>query len=96
MHTSPHEDVTESQVAYVLENWQLRGVKTDDWGRQSIVYLAVVPWRRKMVRVAVSMDDTSIVTAFPDRKATVNWNKREYGYFARRLASLEIRDVRQL
>ena len=65
MHTHPHAGVTEDEVVHVLENWQLRGVNTDDRGRQSVVYLALVHWRSKMVRVVVSMADNLIVHCIP-------------------------------
>ena len=92
MHTHPHEGMTEQQVVYVLENWQLRGVRTDRYGRRSVVYLAVVPWRRKMVRVAVSMNDDVIITAFADTTATTNWNRGNIDHFIEYYADLEVRD----
>ena len=93
MHTRGHPDVTESQVVYVLENWQFRGILTEDDGRQSVVYLAVVPWRNKFVRVAVSVDDELIITAFADKRATNNWNLGNIDYFADSYDNLEARDA---
>ena len=80
-------------MVFVLENWQIRGVKTDDEGRKSVVYLATVPWRVKMVRVAVSMNDNLIVSAFADTSSTTKWNEGDIDYFAKRYQDLEIRDA---
>ena len=70
MRNEPHLGVTTRQVEYVLENWVVRGTNTDPHGRQSWIYLAVVPRLGKMVRVAVSIDDETVITAFPDGSAT--------------------------
>ena len=93
MHAGGHPDVTESQVVYVLENWQLRGIKTDNFGRQSVVYLAIVPWRERMVRVAVSTNDELIITALTDGPATKNWSNGNIEYFTTRYRNLEVRDA---
>ncbi len=45
-----------------------------------------------MLRVAVSLDDELIITAFPDRTATGHWNKGNLDYFDRTYQSLEVRD----
>ena len=40
MIDNPHRGVTKAEVAYVLDNWALRGVFTDRDGRQSRVNTA--------------------------------------------------------
>ena len=96
IRNEPHIGVTARRVEYVLENWVIRGIHTSPDGRQSRIYLAVVPGLGKMVRVAVSIDDETVVTAFPDGSATNNWNKRNLDYFTRRYQNLEMRDESQI
>ncbi len=86
-----HSGITAGRIEHVLNNWLLRGVRAEDDGRQSIVYLAFVPGTDKMVRVAVSMDDRVIVTAFLDSKATLRWNRGNRDYFVQRYRDLEER-----
>lgn len=45
-----------------------------------------------MMRVAVSIDDETVITAFPDGSATNKWNKGNLDYFAKRYQNLEMRD----
>ena len=91
-----HSGVTEERIEYVLNNWVLRGIRTEDDGRQSTVYLAFVSDLDKMMRVAISMDDRIIVTAFPDSMATLRWNRGDHEYFVRRYRDLEVRDAGSL
>ena len=84
--------ITAHRIVRVLEHWVIRGVRTEEVGRQSMCYLAFVPGMMEMVRLAVSMDDERIINAFPDRTATRHWNKRNTLYFARVYADLEVRD----
>ena len=86
-----HEGITAEIIEFVLENWVIRGVKTDADGRQSLCYWAFVPQLEKMVRVAVSMDDTTIITAFRDTAATRHWNEGNLSYFVRHYQDLEER-----
>lgn len=86
-------DITAEQVKHVLENWVIRGIRTDRYGRQSRAYFASVPGLREMVRVAVSMDDRRVITAFPDRTATTHWNRGELDYFIRNYRNLEQRNA---
>ena len=88
-----HRGITPERVEYALENWVVRGIRTGADGRQSWVYLAFESRLSKMVRVAVSMDDTVIVTAFPDQAATTHWNRRNIDYFRRHYRNLEVRDA---
>ena len=65
--------ITNGRIAFVIDNWQMRGIFADPMtGRDSRVYLAFVPGIGRVVRVAVSMDETRILSAFPDRNATRN------------------------
>ena len=76
----------------MLEYWVIKGVRTEEGGRQSMCYLAFVPGKMEMVRVAVSMDDERIINAFPDRTATRHWSKKNSLYFGRIYGDLEVRD----
>ena len=78
-------------MEHVLDNWVIRGIKTDALGRQSMCHLAFAPQLEKMVRVAVSMDDNRIITAFPDDAATKHWNEGNLSYFVRHYQDLEER-----
>ena len=84
--------ITAERVEYILENWVVRGIYTDIEETQSWVYFATLPDLGKMVRVAVSMDDERIATAFPDTQATNHWNRRNMGYFERKYGNVEVRD----
>ena len=84
--------ITAHRIVRVLEYWVIRGVRTEEGGRQSMCYLAFVPGMTEMVRLAVSMDDNRIINAFPDRTATRHWNKGNTGYFAGVYGDLEVRD----
>ena len=70
MRNHPHLGITAKRVENVLENWLIRGIRTESDGRQSRCYIGVVPGLDEMVRVAVSMDDERIISAFQDRTAT--------------------------
>ena len=85
--------ITDARIAYVIENWQLRGIYSDpQTGRESRVYLAFVPGVARVVRVALSMDGSRILSAFPDRNATRNLAKGNRGYFADKYRDLEAHD----
>ncbi len=90
---NPHLGITKEEVAYVLDNWTLRGIFTDQDNRQSRVYYAFVPALKKVVRVAVSMDDTMVNTAFADSQATKQFARGNWGYFSSKLQEMETRDV---
>ena len=87
-----HRDITPERVGYVLENWVVRGIRTSPDGRSSWIYLAFVYGLGRMVRVAVSMDDERIVTAFIDGAATKHWSRRNLDYFNTHYRNLEVRD----
>ena len=84
-------EVTREIVAYVLDNWAVRGIDTSK-GRDGTVYLAFVPAVNKGIRVVVSMDDKSIVSAYPDNKATKKLPVGDYAYYARKLRQMEVRN----
>ena len=84
--------ITADRIVPILERWVIRGVRTEEGGRQSMCYIAFVSGVTEMVRVAVSMDDERIINAFLDRTATRHWNKGNTGYFARVYEDLEVRD----
>ena len=85
-------DITAERVEYVLEHWVVRGIHTAIDETQSWVYFAMLPDLGKMVRVAVSIDDERIATAFPDTQATNHWNRRNTNYFERKYGNVEVRD----
>ena len=90
--TNPHAEVSNQDIAYVLDNWTLKGIYTNRDGSDTINYLAFVPTLGKVVCVGVSLDDKLITTAFADRGATRNLNRGNPDYFANRLKDLEVRD----
>ena len=83
MRTTARIGLTPERVERVLEHWLIRGVRTEDDGRQSTCYIAFVPGMTEMMRVAVSMDNERIINAFPDRTATRHWNRGTKDYFDR-------------
>ncbi len=93
MRSEPNRSITEERVRRVLEHWSLRAIYTENDGTQSWIYLAFVPGLSKMLRVAVSIDDERIVTAFQDRTATQHWNKGNLNYFSTRYQNVEVRDA---
>ena len=93
MQNQPHPGTTAEGVERVLEHWVVRGIRTERDGSQSWCYMAFVPGMDEMVRVAVSMDDETIITAFRDRTATRHWNKGNRSYFVRNYQNLEERDA---
>ena len=96
MREQRHLGITATMVAHVLDNWVMRGIRTERDGSQSRAYLAFVPGLDGMVRVAISMDDELIITAFQDRTATNHWNKGNHHYFVRNYEGLEERNAGQL
>ena len=96
MREQRHLGITSDRVAYVLDHWIVRGIRTERDGSQSRAYLAFVPGLAGLVRVAVSMDDELIITAFQDRTATNHWNKGNSDYFIRNYEGLEERNAGQL
>ena len=87
-----HRDITPERVEYILENWVVRGVRTSPDGRSSWIYLAFPPGLERMVRVAISMDDRRIATAFIDGATAKHWNNSNLGYFNTHYQNLEVRD----
>ena len=79
-------------VSQVLDNWVVRGIRTAPDGEQSWNYYAFVPGRNSMLRMAVSLDDERIVSAFPDEGTTKAWHRGDLGYFRRHLAAVEERN----
>ena len=84
-------DITAERVEYILENWVVRGIHTAIDGTQSWVYFATPPDLGKMVRVAVSIDDERIATAFPDTQANNHWSRGNISYFGRKYRNVEVR-----
>ena len=91
LQSAPHIGITAERVAYALGNWLIRGVRRETDGSESMCYIAAVPGLNELVRVAVSMDDERIITAFLDRTATRHWNREDKDYFVRVYQNLEER-----
>ena len=77
--------VTARRIEQVLDNWLFRGVTTsrDEHGN---THWGEVSYRGKsrLMKIVISMDDTTIVNAYLDRKATKAWQNNNRGYFQRR------------
>lgn len=80
IHDRPHPEVSQKDIAYALANWRIRGIATDERGRQSRRHYAFVPEHGKVVRVAVSMDGKRFITAFIDSEATKYWHQGTQPY----------------
>lgn len=87
----PHPEVSQKDIAYALANWRIRGIATDERGRQSRRHYAFVPEHGKVVRVAVSMDGKRFITAFIDGEATKYWHQGTQAYFSGEIANMEVR-----
>ena len=85
-------DIAEADVAYVLNNWQLRGVDITLDREPSYVYFAYIPEHTKVLKVAVSIDDERIVTTHFDTRATKDLRRGTRNYFLRKYRDLEERD----
>ncbi len=91
---SIHDEITLERLASILDNWVVRGIRTDCRGRQSIASLGWVEYGsgRRLMRVAVSIDDQRIISAFLDTTATEKLNSGDIEYFQRNYERLEVRD----
>ena len=87
-----HAGITAKRIERVLNDWLIRGQCVDSEGSRTITYWGFVPGLKSMIRVAVSLDDQRIVTAFPDRTAARHWNRGSREYFEGRCNNLEERD----
>ncbi len=83
--------ITEVQVAYVLDNWQLRGIDNTPGREPSHVYFAYIPEHTKIMKVAISLDDERIVTTHLDARATKDFQRGTRNYFVK-YQGLEERD----
>ncbi len=89
-----HNEITLERLTDVLNNWVIRGVRQDHDGRRSIAFLGWIEHRgsRRLMRVAISIDDRRIISAFLDGKATEKLNSSDMEYFQRNYDRLEVRD----
>lgn len=92
MRGMPHPGITAERVRHALENWILRGVRIDVLGDESMCYIGPAPGLREMLRVAVSMDDERIITAFSDQGATRALRRGDDDYFDLEYEDWEKRD----
>ena len=88
-----HNEVTLERLTGVLADWVVRGIRTDRDGRRSIAFLGWIEHRgrRRLMRVAVSIDDRRVISAFLDGKATEKLNNNDMDYFQRNYEKLEVR-----
>ena len=91
---SIHNEITLERLTSVLNNWVVRGIRTDCCGRQSIAFLGWIEYSggRRLMRVAVSIDNQRIISAFLDTTATEKLNSGDMEYFQRNYEGLEVRD----
>ena len=91
---SIHDEITLERLISVLNNWVVRGIRHDCRGRQSIAFLGWIAYGggRRLMRVAVSIDDQRIISAFLDTTATEKLNSGDMEYFQRNYEGLEVRD----
>ena len=89
-----HNEITLERLTVVLNNWVVRGIRQDRDGRRSIAFLGWIEHDggRRLMRVAVSIDDRRIISAFLDQTATQKLNNGDMGYFQRNYERLEMRD----
>lgn len=94
LQAATRHEITEQHQFGVLDNWVVRGSRHDESGRPSMAYLGWVEHGgvERLMRVAVSMDDRRIVTAFLDTAATEKLNSADFDYFQRNYGRLEIRN----
>ena len=89
-----HNEITLERLTVVLNNWVVRGIRQDRDGRRSIASLGWIEHEggRRLMRMAVSIDDRRIISAFLDKTATEKLNNYDMGYFQRNYERLEMRD----
>ena len=92
---NPHPEVDRRDMTYVLSRWKLVGLRTSPNGRLSWNYYALVPRRNHVVRVAVSLDDSTVVTVFLDQTADKHWKNGNRAYFANRLQFMQERGLEE-
>ncbi len=85
--------ITRREMAYVLDNWTIRGISADNKGRLGYSHYAYVPARNKLVKVITSMDGARIITAHADRGATKRWIRGDRTHFISRLQQMEERNA---
>lgn len=81
--------ISEAHIAYVLDNWVLRGIENRPGREPTYVHFAYVPELERMLKVVISIDDARIVTVHPDRNATKAWRTGRREYFTMKYQDLE-------
>ena len=91
--------ITEENLVEVLRNWVARGIHYDaprlnEPRRPSIVYWGWIKHAGmdRLMRVAVSMDERRIASAFAGDTATEKMNCGDIGYFQRNYEQWEMRN----
>lgn len=86
-----HSGITEGRIVRVLKDWVIRGDCIDRVGNRTDTYWGFVPGRKDLLRVVVSQEDGSIITAYPDDRATSARKRGNRGYFDKRCFEWEER-----
>ena len=88
------QEITEERIISVLEDWIIRGIKTDANGRQSTAYWGWVLFEgvEWLMRVSVSIDDRRLTTAYLDSRATRKLVTGDMLYFHRNYVGIEVQD----
>ena len=89
--SNPHPGVTLPMTAYALDKWVGKGVWVDKDGRESTIYLGPVEGSDHLLRIAVSMDDKTVITSFIDSGATAAWRRGDMDYFNSKYRDFEVR-----
>ena len=90
--------ITEENLVEVLHNWVARGIRYEETRfnepRLSMVYWGWIEYAgsERLMRVAVSIDDRRIASAFADDTATEKMNRGDIGYFQRNYQRWEMRN----
>ena len=87
-------EITVQNLSEVLENWVIRCIKYAEPGRPGRVHFGWVEHKgvQRLMRVAVSMDNQRIATAFVDTSASEALHDGDFDYFQRNYEQVEIRD----
>ena len=86
------QEITVERIVSVLDNWVIRGIKTDANGRQSTAYWGWVLFEgaERLMLVSVSIDDRRLTTAHLDSRATRKLATGDMQFFQSNYADIEV------
>ena len=96
-HKLYRKEVTEARIKRVLEHWTAKGICKDSSGRYSNTYWGFVKGQSgkdHLMRVAVSLDDQTLVTGYYDDGALgrcEGWPTETKDWFEKRCLEWEVR-----